>query len=374
MIDTGDALADTSALSDPGAPGGFSPEATTNVTDDAQPDAYVQPASGASGCDPPAATSSTPEVMPIVPMCICVATLHHCAIDTQAGCPSCGSTCHSHCDSELCAYSPCVICLSLDLLTHENAEICVDAQMYNLGCHACSQMGCWSAAYTCHSKCTRLLHVCGPSLVGGGCASCGKLCHENNGDLRCVYFRRDRNVLGWETDAQQLLDTQAGTDGSVPHMSQVSFQFVGTTTRRGASKLTVNGLSYYVGYGNPGLAINREFNNCLIDSMRQCLRVDVDRAAVRADLMEEFLHARGRANVTLTSYLDIDSHWRAILKSIYRHNASGLPTVCDPGNYCVIALSRDIARNVNVSGSLGARQTLMVLNDSDVHFDPCLPE
>ena len=94
------------------------------------------------------------DVLPFTSTPTCVATLHVCALDMLSGCAACGRTCHVNCDSELCTCVPCGICKSLSLVTHENSELCVDAQMDNIGCHACARMGCWSSAYNCHSHCT----------------------------------------------------------------------------------------------------------------------------------------------------------------------------------------------------------------------------
>ena len=50
----------------------------------------------------------------------------------------------------------------------------------------------------------------------------------------------------------------------------------------------MNGERYRVGYGDPGLSIHGESNNCLIDSIRQSLGITCDRRRVRQDLMNEF--------------------------------------------------------------------------------------
>ena len=94
---------------------------------------------------------------------------------------------------------------------------------------------------------------------------------------------------------------------------------------------------------------------------------------MRRDLKSQFAEAVGRARVTGSSYLDVESHWQAILLSLFRHNASGLPTTCETSEYCVIALYANSEGNGIVLGDLHrARYRLVVLNDSDKHFDPCL--
>ena len=270
-----------------------------------------------------------------------------------------------------CDCTPCGICASFSLTTHENSTLCVQAQTDNVGCHACGRFECFSMAPDCHAKCTRSKHVCGSSSAMG-CNSCGHLCHESNTDMRCPYFQRCRLELAWDATDQQLMDTKPGTGGAVPHMSQVVWRFSVEKAQGGRPRVDVDGVTYSVGHGDPGRAHEGEYNNCLIDSMRQCIGIHVDRRKVRADLVQVFGSAPGRADVTHSSFLDVESHWRSILESIFRHNTSGIPAVCNIGDYCVIALDATNPGNGNVNGNLAAPYRLVVLNSNDVHFDPCL--
>ena len=136
-----------------------------------------------------------------------------------------------------------------------------------LGCHACGREGCWTGSTTCFAKCSRVRHVCPSATDGSGCTSCDKLCHATNADPLCTFYRRARGSVVWSTNAQQLLDTDAGTQGSVPHMSQLPWTF----TNNSRTQMLVDGVAYRRGYGFPGDSRNEEFNNCLIDSLRQCL-------------------------------------------------------------------------------------------------------
>ena len=84
----------------------------------------------------------------------------------------------------------------------------------------------------------------------------------------------------------------------------------------GVDVVMVDGKPYDVGRGNPGGC-----NDCLIDSLRQCLGLDTDPRKVRGDLMDIFRDALdARARVTPNSFLDPDSHWRTLLQSLFRHN------------------------------------------------------
>ena len=242
--------------------------------------------------------------------------------------------------------------------------------MCNTGCHACGHQGCCISSATCHAKCTSQMHICIRSEGEVGCDSCDKPCHKNNADPRCRFFRRTRGHLTWSANAQQLMDAQAGTSGNLPHMSQVPWQF----TNAARTELTVDGVAYRRGYGFPGDPLTGESNNCLIDSIRQCLgNLQCDRTLVRGDLQAEFGDSTDiRGRVAHSTYLDVECHWKAILRSLFRHNTSGMTTTCESDDYCIVALYGDRPGNGIVLGSMHAAHRLVIMNWSDVHFDPCL--
>ena len=62
---------------------------------------------------------------------------------------------------------------------------------------------------------------------------------------------------------------------------------------------------------------------------------------MRRDLIAQYANAVGRARVTINSYLDVESHWAAIVKSLFLRNTSGELTTCNVDFYCVIALSHE---------------------------------
>ena len=259
----------------------------------------------------------------------------------------------------------------MGVTTPESSELCVSEQKQK-GCHGCGRRGsCWSAASNCHAKCTRTRHVCDPAEIGKGCTSCDKACHPNNSDLRCRFFQRRRGDIEWQADAQALLDTLHGNVVNVPHRTQLSWRLDGYT-ERGAVKVNVDGVEYFEGFGNPGRQTDGEQHNCLIDSLRQCLSIECDRRLVCEDLIREFSGAVGRAKVEHASYLDAEEHGRAIIRSLFRHNSSGLPSEVDLDNYCVVALPFHSQNNGVVVGNVRAPERLVVSNHSDVHFNPCL--
>ena len=77
--------------------------------------------------------------------------------------------------------------------------------------------------------------------------------------------------------------------------------------------------------------------------------------------------------VTRNSFLDLDSHWQSLLRSLFRHNTCGKPLECELQEFCVISLCYENVNNGNVVGDLGARNRLVVMNYHDTHFNPCLP-
>ena len=81
----------------------------------------------------------------------------------------------------------------------------------------------------------------------------------------------------------------------------------------------------------------------------------------------------GRAKVTLRSYPDVEEHWRTILTSIFEHQSAPDFNATAIEDYCIIALYKDREGNGVVVGKLSARYRLVVMNSSDIHFDPCLP-
>ena len=193
-----------------------------------------------------------------------------------------------------------------------------------MGCHACGLINCFAASPHCHSKCTARFHVCGPSDNINGCSSCGRLCHVNNADQRCAFYQKDRGALQWSTTDNDRMDTLAGTGCTVPHRTQVSWKFTGTTIGR-RQQIEVNNHMYYVGHGDSGSEADGERNNCLIDSLRQCIGVPCSRVAVRNDLLVRHPFDEGRARVTADSYLDVAEHWTSILSSIFRHHTAVSP-------------------------------------------------
>ena len=216
----------------------------------------------------------------------------------------------------------------------------------------------------CHSKCVAGRHVCAkPKVSDAQCDSCGRACHRDNTDPRCDFFGVDRGVFSWPATQLQLRDANADTRGNVPHCRGFSwgFQF------GSRDLLVVDDVTYL------RTRASSAGNNCLIDSLRQCLKIpDCDCSLVRQDLLQQFGNASGAANVTTWSHLDAESHWKAILASLFRIHAEELATPRDPEQYCVVVLACHREGQGNFLGDAHAAHRLVVMNENNLHFEPCM--
>ena len=79
-----------------------------------------------------------------------------------------------------------------------------------------------------------------------------------------------------------------------------------------------------------------------------------------------------RAFVSHTSYLDVDSHWKAMLLSLRRHSVPRPSSSLNLADYCVVALNGNSRTHGVVLGDLHVTERLIIVNWGDVHFDPCL--
>jgi hypothetical protein len=90
--------------------------------------------------------------------------------------------------------------------------------------------------------------------------------------------------------------------------------------------------------------------------------------------MAEFGHARDeRVHVSHNSYLDLDSHWETLLRSLLTHSRSAVRLEFYLEDLCVVSLFRNSENNGLVVGDVNAPRRLVVMNTGDMHFDPCLP-
>ena len=82
------------------------------------------------------------------PSSTCTSDYHICNVDWNNGCTACGRTCHTDCESILCEFEPCGLCLSNNVATPENSTVCIEMQRYRT-CHACGIVNCWQTSDMC---------------------------------------------------------------------------------------------------------------------------------------------------------------------------------------------------------------------------------
>jgi len=183
-----------------------------------------------------------------------------------------------------------------------------------------------------------------------------------------VFYGQRRGQLDWDVPHEEdLMDAQRGTGGSTRRQVNVQLQ----SDDRIA---VVDNERYIQHYGDPGGC-----NNCLIDSLRQCLGLSADCRLVREDLMRQFRdepqRIDGRVNqryVGPTTFLSVNDHWQSIIRSLFRHNTSNKPTECNIAEFCVISLSSEF-RDCGVPlGETTAANRLVVINLYNTHFNPFL--
>ena len=93
---------------------------------------------------------------------------------------------------------------------------------------------------------------------------------------------------------------------NVPHMRQLAWEVLPRRTAQGAQVVRVEGQDFFAGEANG------DQNNCLIDTLRQQLGVVADLGAVRKELLKEF--PRGPGCVTPLSFLELEHHWRHVVR------------------------------------------------------------
>lgn len=171
----------------------------------------------------------------------------------------------------------------------------------------------------------------------------------------------------WEASEQDRKDALQGTKGRLPHRQQVTWSS-GGITGSGARTYRVEGGDYVLGQASG------EDNNCLINTLSQCVNTECDVSRVRSDLIDLFSIAPGRGLVTGRSFLELDIHGQAVLQAIYRHATAG-PVDIDIDRYCIIGVSiHDVGHGGVVVGPRDAEIKCMVVCEDYQHFRPLLPQ
>ena len=97
-----------------------------------------------------------------------------------------------------------------------------------------------------------------------------------------MYFGKVRGSFAWDVNEQDARDAEAGTQGNLPHRSQITY-----SSNEDGTVFMVEGVLHRRGDGYAGHDARGEcLNNCLIDSLRQSLGLQCDCTLVRADLQK----------------------------------------------------------------------------------------
>ena len=113
-------------------------------------------------------------------------------------------------------------------------------------------------------------------------------------------------------------------------------------------------------------------NNCLIDSLRQVLRISGDASVseqVRQSLREQQVANRGDVDfVEASNFLTMDLHWRAVVRCLAQ--VTGTDVSAD--QLTVVCVTREHAQEHGMVEGTGPRVVLL-LNSGNYHIDPLLP-
>ena len=317
-----------------------------------------------------------------LPSWICCANKHVCLLDVEQGCPSCQATCHADCASDLCRFQPCGFCLSHSVAALMGSPICLEVQETLGQPHTLDDDP--PVTSTSLVLCTAKRHICREDSVHG-CRACEKTCHQDSKSPLCGFFgfqRSDLPLHGFQPSDRDLLDTrmlQQELGGRLKHRTEFQWRRVGRDDN-GQRVVHVDGNYYFLGTSDGSQ------NDCLIHSLRQCLGINANVAAVRNDLMQEFQVTCGPAchhtgffctasctKVYARNYL-CDDHWDAVLRLLGKHCATGSVDL-DPTNFCVRILELTWVSNGVVLGNPDAHHPhrLTIAREGTNHFIPALP-
>jgi len=165
------------------------------------------------------------------------------------------------------------------------------------------------------------------SSQNAACSSCGNFSHASNASPLCPYHGKARGALPWPVNAQDRKDTAMHIQelgGKIRHRSQLAWRPLPTIAA--CERVEVKGEEYRLG------SASGSSNNCLIDTLRQCMGIDANIARVRRDMQQEFCAscgptcdrfgkrcAQGCSRVWPDNFLCLDLHWRAIIRLLGKH-------------------------------------------------------
>ena len=170
------------------------------------------------------------------------------------------------------------------------------------------------------------------------CTKCGRAGCNPNSPL-CSYFGRER-----------LQHPDAGWGDNVPHMRELRWE-------RQGQHICIEGELFAKGKATG------QGNNCLIDTLRQTLGLEVDVRFVRRRLQSQF-HRPGADVVLENNFLDLAYHWSAVINALFLAKQSKR----DSQDFKVVCVDLRFGGNGDVVGT--GPTTLYIAREGACHFVP----
>ena len=154
----------------------------------------------------------------------------------------------------------------------------------------------------------------------------------------------------------RLRDTHpdAGWGDNVPHLTQIEWSLE-------RDLIVMHGKRFRQGFADG------QGCNCLIDTLRSKLCLDVSLAAVRAELMKLFPFPGSRAHVTAGNYLTLADHWMTVVDLLFKYDQSGQPKLTHE-QLKIVCVDLAYLDNGEVVGTGGT--TLHIARIGTNHFIP----
>lgn len=223
------------------------------------------------------------------------------------------------------------------------------------------------------------------------CSSCDSFSHASSASPLCPYHGKVRGAVPWPVNAQDRKDSAMHVQelgGNIRHRTQLAWRPLPAIAA--CESVEVEGEEYTLG------SASGAGNNCLIDTIRQCMGIDANIALVRQDLQQEFgvscgptcdrfgkSCAQGCSRVWPTNFLCLDLHWRAIIRLLGKHCSSGTDLSEDSrcsvtllgldSHFSVRCIDMQRPGHGDVWGDTSAKKVLTLARVNGNHFVPCLP-
>ena len=198
-----------------------------------------------------------------------------------------------------------------------------------------------------------------------GCHACdGKGCWRKN--RTCRFFGRQRERHG-----------DAGLGDTVPHMRETNIRVFADGIEQQSSsqrrapgwwrlcrevRVTTENKDFVMGHASG------DGMNCLIDTLRQQLHVICNVSSVRRDLQQ--LHKCGSSRIRPGAYLELQHHWRDVIKLLGTYRLNGGPISLNPENFRIVCVDMMFIGSGDVEGD--GPISIYIARQNANHFVPLL--